>query len=256
MTDLFRAAGLSLAALYCFSTLGCGAPSDLGEDGAGDEPFYWGEGVALQAAPPASEGTLAPDTTQAGDVGTKSCATGRSDTGATITLGGGFFASGTTFNQCAQFCPAGSWVYGIQLRAQPQQGNRDDKALTTVALHCNDPATGAFVSWITSQFDTTGEWWGSPVTCPSTATPMTKARLKHLAPVSGDDVGATRVRAWCSDGTSLLPETAAGTDWGSWLNSKSCPSGQAVCGINVGNGAFDGSDLIAVDEVDLKCCNL
>lgn len=250
---------LTTGTLLVFGGAGCAA--SMGEDMEDEAPAYESnlgpvtEGVRLEASPPVLAETLAPGAAQQDGFGEKSCGTERSDTGSTIDLGGGFFASGTTHDQCGKFCPAGSFAYGMDLRSQASQGTGDDLALTGIALACHDRVTGVFTGWITSQTTSVGSWWDPALACPNTGTPLTKGQLKHVAPVgSGDDKAATRARGWCGDGTLLEPDIAAGTGWGTWLNTAQCPSGQAVCGINVGAGAFDGSDLAGVDEVNLTCC--
>lgn len=254
---------ITIFSLASAALVGCGAEGAYDETQTEFEsiseaetpaPFTIGEEATIETPPPVSEATLVD--TPDGDT-FKSCATGRMDTStaAKLNLGGGNFPSGSTYDQCAHYCPAGSYAYGIHLRAQASQGNNDDRAITSLALHCNDPSTGEFKGWVTSQTDTTGEWRGNPATCPTSGTPLTKGRIKYKSP-GGDDVGTTHMQGWCSDGTKLSPATAPNTDTGSWLSTKSCPSGEVVCGINVGNNAVDGNDQVAADQVELRCCTL
>lgn len=254
---------ITIFSLASAALVGCGAEGAYDETQTEFEsiseaetpaPFTIGEEATIETPPPVSEATLVD--TPDGDT-FKSCATGRMDTStaAKLNLGGGNFPSGSTYDQCAHYCPAGSYAYGIHLRAQASQGNNDDRAITSLALHCNDPSTGEFKGWVTSQTDTTGEWRGNPASCPTSGTPLTKGRIKYKSP-GGDDVGTTHMQGWCSDGTKLSPATAPNTDTGSWLSTKSCPSGEVVCGINVGNNAVDGNDQVAADQVELRCCTL
>ena len=150
-------------------------------------------------------------------------------------------------------CPTGQYVYGFRLQSEPHQGGGDDTALNSIALFCA-PQNGGPYTEITS---TKGFWgsWSTPQYCSGTDDPVVAFQMR-IEPLqhAGDDTVANDVDLYCK--TSGKLEIDAQTAWGEWTNRLSCPSGQAVNGIQTRVESRQGNgDDTALNGVRLRCAS-
>ena len=148
-----------------------------------------------------------------------------------------------------QRCPIGSYVDGMHLKSEGNQGgNGDDTALNGVKLFCSSP----YERWFTNITSAEGNW-GSYITgthCDSYVTGFDM--LIEGDQGNGDDTAANSVRLYCQNGQVIAPATR--THWGNWTSRHNCPAGQVVVGLRTrvessqgGNGddtALNGMRLI------------
>jgi hypothetical protein len=150
------------------------------------------------------------------------------------------------------FCTAGTYVAAFRQRVETSQGVGDDTALNAIEFYCRNSSG----TW-TEPLDTwDGAWgdWGSWAICGSGY--INGGALKvESSQGSSDDTSVNGARFSCTDGVAI----AATNDgaWGAYLNSASCPSGEAVCGAQtvVEPPIFAGDDT-ALNGFQLHCCRL
>lgn len=154
-----------------------------------------------------------------------------------------------------QYCPAGSFAYGINLKSEADRGNGDDSALNGISLHCYNRSTGAFTGYVTSTEGPLGTWQAS-VTCSSTGDPIVSANLRVQAPQGNgvDDVAASGMRMNCKAAPNVDVTVPSATSIGTWGGRKGCGT-RAVCGIRTRVEAPVGSgDDTGLNGVQFACC--
>jgi len=243
-----RSWGISLVALAsALAAVGCAV--DAGEQRS--EPLS--EGQPLE---PLSEDHLT--VTANSGTGEKACGAERPDWAAAnwdafVGSWGDFGA----FGPCVEWCPVGSYVYGVQLKSEGAQGAGDDTAVNAIRLMCYDRWTGAWTRTFTSR---TGTWgtYGTAAVASSVDKPVVGTRFK-FQPAAGtgiDDAQVTSATFKLKDGTWLLPSPSNVT-WGNWLASDQCQPGNAVCGMQTQTEDYQGAseDDTALTGAVFHCCS-
>ncbi|KAG2486767.1 hypothetical protein HYH03_014566 [Edaphochlamys debaryana] len=123
-----------------------------------------------------------------------------------------------------RYCLAGSetpsFIYGLKLRVEAQQGPGDDTALNGISIACSS-STEVEVEG--------GDWgdWTAMLRCPGSSYAV-GANLRLEAPQGDllDDSAASSVQLKCSDNTELMPHPGW---WGTWQGWQTCPTGQYLC---------------------------
>jgi hypothetical protein len=157
-------------------------------------------------------------------------------------------------------CKPGWFAYAFAIKQETYQGSGDDTGLNQVAFYCF-PKDGS---------STVGEWiyggvgggWGNwqPTVTPAnffTTNPMIGAELKIEDPQgSSDDGGASTLRGKFLDNSVVASQNHPNVTWGTWRGMKSCPAGQAVCGLRNGVEGPQGSgDDTAQSGLKIACCS-
>ncbi|HEY8947046.1 MAG TPA: hypothetical protein VIM73_22535, partial [Polyangiaceae bacterium] len=181
----------------------------------------------------------------------KMCTVVREDVYTTVTIGTGSYGSWN----CWDYCSAGSFAYGVQLRSESSRGSGDDTALNAVLLECYYRNTGGYAGYVTSGQNGWG-WWMTPAySNPSTTDNPFKGGRMRIEPGqgSGDDTMGNQVALTAMNGVETVPSAA--TSWGNWNGTTSCPAGTAVCGIQTRTEGSQGNgDDTALNGVKLACC--
>jgi len=194
-----------------------------------------------------------PAVTAGAEMTEKGCPIPRSDVVGYRTIGSGTWGS---WQECYEFCPAGTYAYSVALRSEPTQGSGDDTAMNGIRLQCYNRSNGAYQGYITSHTGYWGNWLARVVTNPFAAgNPIVGGKMKIEPPQGSrtDDTAANAVQMKSRNGVWIQPD--ANTAWGSWNGETSCPSNSAVCGVKTrveptqGNG-----DDTALNGVALACC--
>ena len=149
----------------------------------------------------------------------------------------------------AEYCPFPYYVNSVDLKIEGKGG--DDTALNTIELRCKDTTSSSTKS-ITSR---TGYWgsWRGYATCNSGYMKGVQLRSESNQG-GGDDSAANGLRFICTDGGWKYPCDGY---WGSWSNTKYCPSGSAVIGIKtkVEGKQGDGDDT-ALNAAIFYCAKI
>jgi len=154
---------------------------------------------------------------------------------------------------CMQECPAGSYSYGIAMKAESSQGGGDDTAANGLRLDCYTRA-GTYTGSVTSSQQKWGSWRGTAL-CPTFSNPIAGQQIKVEAPQgSGDDTALNTVAVYCKGFHWIQPPTP--TSWGSWWEAAYCPVGSAVCGLRtqVEPNQGSGGDDTALNATSMLCC--
>ena len=181
----------------------------------------------------------------------KTCTIPRSDFVGNQTLGSGNWGK---WQECYDFCPAGTFVYQVSLRSESSSA-ADDTALNGIALACYNRTNGAYQGYITANWQDFGSWLAWSTSNPYTvANPFVGGQMLIEGPISGDDTSANAVRLFSANGNTVQP--AAHTSWGSWRSAVYCPAGTAICGLNTRIEAYQGSvwDDTALNGIAVACC--
>ncbi len=152
------------------------------------------------------------------------------------------------------YCAAGSFAQAFDQRVEPKQGSGDDTALNTVRLHCYKPSN-SYVERFVTHPGLYGSY-GSAPKCSGAGNFITGVRIRLESPQgSGDDTGANDVQFACKNGGSIAANN--GLDYGSFSNWDFCPTGTAVCGMQVKVEASQGGgDDTSMNGISMKCCQL
>jgi hypothetical protein len=209
-------AGISLA------LAGCGGPDEASEGALGDAPDQeqW---LAENVGTATSAVTVCP---------------ARVDARGEVTVFDGLWGGYPT---CTAFCPANSFAYRINIASLAPQGgcasgdlclNMDDVGATAVSLHCFDRNTGAFTGYATSTQGSMGSWLdtlSSPTE--SRNNPIVSGNLRfESGQGTGDDTAANGIKVSFAN-VNGEHQAPFNTPWGTFRGKKSCPEGQAVCGL-------------------------
>jgi Vitelline membrane outer layer protein I (VOMI) len=175
----------------------------------------------------------------------------RSDWTKDITVGEAPWGTWTNM----EYCPAGQFAVGYRMRVEAFRGSCsgnacDDTGLNAVELLCMSPSHGA-QSTLRAHDGLWGDW--NPTQSCGFG-PMVGASLRiEPGQGSGDDTAADDMQGVCLDSSTVV--APGGAAFGAWGGKVSCPSGSAVCGIQV---KFEGSqgdnDDTALNGVRLACC--
>jgi hypothetical protein len=161
------------------------------------------------------------------------------------------------FGGCIDWCPVGSYVYGVQLKSEAAQGAGDDTAVNAIRLMCYDRWTGAWTRSLHSGFGSWGTWGTAPVAS-TVDKPVvgTKFKFQPAAGTSIDDAQVTSATFKLKDNSWLLPSPSNVT-WGSWLASDQCQPGNAVCGMLTQVEPYQGAgeDDTALTGAEFWCCS-
>ncbi|CAL4150622.1 unnamed protein product [Meganyctiphanes norvegica] len=160
-----------------------------------------------------------------------------------------------------QVCENGSYVYGLELKVEEDQGNfNDDSALNEIKLFCRS-TEGDHTGEVTSSVGEKGIYTGA-YHCPGGF--MNGFDLKMEAEHNrGDNTAANGVRAYCTSGGD--PVEPPGGEWGDWLAEQQfppgpskCHSNMVVCGLMTLVQENQGSlhDDTALNDVKFLCCHL
>jgi hypothetical protein len=155
-------------------------------------------------------------------------------------------------------CKPGWFAYAFAIKQETYQGGGDDTGLNQVALYCYSKDGSQTVGeWMYSN----GQQWGSwlPTVTPanySTTNPLIGMEIKNEGQQgSGDDGGASTLRGRFLDNSVVASQNHANVTWGAWRGMKSCPSGQAVCGLSAYVEDSQGSgDDTALNGLKIACC--
>ncbi|KAF1464139.1 Vitelline membrane outer layer protein 1, partial [Pygoscelis antarcticus] len=137
-----------------------------------------------------------------------------------------------------QFCRYG---YGNGF-VEPSQSGRDDTALNSICLHCQDDST--FLCLLFIRWDT----WTSFQVCPVGYLISFSLRTEK-SQGGGDDTAANNIQLRCSDATVLVGDGLSWGRFGPW--SKSCN----ICGLQTKVEPSQGlQDDSALNNVKFFCC--
>ena len=159
----------------------------------------------------------------------------------------------------SKFCPAGSYVAGIDQRVEPPQGGgkeagKDDTALNSVAFYCFDKQ-GTMAGRICPHEGWWGDWNNSIDKCNPYYSPfMDTIYVKNESPQGDDDnTSMNSIRGRC--GSTTLPTPSNEGSWGVWADSLACGSGEAICGLRIRLESDQGSgDDSAMNGIIIHCC--
>ena len=146
-----------------------------------------------------------------------------------------------------QYCPNNGYAVKFKQRVEEDRGGRDDSALNSICLVCNQ---GQEVC------SSTG-WWGSWATSSECKAGFIQANFKiESMQGGGDDSAANELKLRCGDGSSNNWKTTSNAGkWGSWQGVKSCGYKKVICGISTRiERQRGGRDDSALNGVELYCC--
>ncbi|KAG2485110.1 hypothetical protein HYH03_016097 [Edaphochlamys debaryana] len=129
-----------------------------------------------------------------------------------------------------------SYITGLQLRIEPEQGGGDDTALNGINVACSDdPSTS------TTVLVEGGIWgdWSGMAYCPYGSYAIGANFRLEGDQGGGDDTAGNSVQLYCSDGTILAPHNGYYGDWVRW---KFCNWGQFICGMQIRFECCGGDD--------------
>jgi hypothetical protein len=240
------AAALVLPVLMVGCSAGVDGPGEVGGD----------NGVVLVPPDPSARES-GRSATPSGET-EKLCGASRDDWFSTKTVHNGNWGTWG----CADFCPPGSYVYGIDLKSEVPQGSGDDTAVNAISGWCFNRTTGQHTEWVTSTQGPWGSWLGlgdPPIMCSNAALPIAGVRLKVEAPQGGsvDDTSANSLKFACLNSPSTETEVRTNGRWGSWGSQVLCDGGTAVCGLQTRVEAKQGSgDDTALNGLKVFCCSM
>jgi hypothetical protein len=235
----------------------CWALMLLGCSGAGGEAADESGNVldSRTGASAVNDSAATEDEAAAGEIESALCLTLRDDYTQTMTVVNGDWG---TWAECSNFCPAGTYVYEIAMKALGGQGSGDDVATTGFRVTCRDPSNFSIFSVRTPNEFNAGSWLVKD-RCSFPDMPLAGARALLEAPQgTGDDTGINGLKKSCLGAPPEVEYAIPSlTSWGTWRSRVMCPAGQAVCGINT---RIEGTDLVgsiddtAVNGLKLACC--
>ncbi|MCU0294412.1 MAG: RICIN domain-containing protein, partial [Thermoanaerobaculaceae bacterium] len=149
-----------------------------------------------------------------------------------------------------QLCPDDGFVQGYRMRVEANGSSGDNTALNGIELDCL--STLGVHSTIGFQ----GLWgtWGAWASCPTGKLAVGGQEKFEDNRGSSNDSAANSLKLRCQDGTEIEPPN--GADRGTWKTWGVCPTGQAVCGMEVRSedNQGEGGDDTALNGVRLQCC--
>lgn len=156
-------------------------------------------------------------------------------------------------------CSSGSYVTGMRLKVEPDQGDGDDTALNGIELHCTSLARAKHEGNITSLSGTWGNW-GNIFQCPADFVAIgLQLRSEAKRGPYKDDTAANNVGMICSDLNRDEVDyiEGDGTEWGIWTDIRFCPKKTAICGLQTQvEGNQGGRDDTTLNNIKVKCCLL
>ncbi|CAF1653824.1 unnamed protein product [Rotaria magnacalcarata] len=161
-----------------------------------------------------------------------------------------------------EYCPEGSWAYGLKQRIQYFQFRGDDTALNAISLYCRKH-DGTITGSISSFEGLWGYWSNSAYCGNETGVYMFSAafKIEDFRGPSYDHTSANDFRSQCWNGTVVTRDDLHATNgqiWGSWKRPDTCNKGSAICGISSKflNYSIIAQDDIAMSGAFFKCCSL
>lgn len=156
------------------------------------------------------------------------------------------------------FCPPNSWVSGMNLKTQAQQGwTRDDTGLNGIQLQCYTKDWNHYGT-ISSLTGSSGNY-GNVKHCPKGFATGYQLRSEHNQGGVRDDAGAVDFKLRCVnfDGTtSYVINDQKSPPWGTWTPEQNCPPRTAVCAMATQIELNGGKDSTSLNNVDLACCKI
>lgn len=156
-----------------------------------------------------------------------------------------------------QLCPLGSWVSGMDLKVEANQGEGDDSALNAVKLICTD-VSGNIRDEITSSSGPWGDYRGKKYCHNGFATGFQLRSEPSLG--RRDDAAAIDLKLKCMDHDTGAVSEIIGSElltFGDWTQEQKCPPETAICGIatQIESQQGEGDDS-ALNNIDLACCRI
>lgn len=149
------------------------------------------------------------------------------------------------------YCSPGSYIVGLKLKSEKDQGSEDDTALNQIKMLCSNG------DLIVSGSGTWGTWQ-STLSCPNKQ-PMTGFQLQ-IEPYAGgaligeDDTAVNNVNFECNHDSNTQVSGNALTHWGTWRSWKRCPTGMAAIGFSVKKEGNQGlGDDTGVNGLSIFC---
>jgi hypothetical protein len=166
-----------------------------------------------------------------------------------------------SYATCFDMCPAGSFVYQLAVRDEDEQGGGDDTAINTIEFGCFNRSDGMFRGGITSKQGFWGDVYVSNI-AGSTDDPAVGADVWQV-PSQGnhDDAGMLMLQLRTRFNNVLQYDsvhfTSLGTtNWQTVDQHASCPSGQAICGLETRVESKRGTSIddTTLNGLRLACC--
>ena len=128
-----------------------------------------------------------------------------------------------------EYCPAGSYVIGMQLKTHSYQGIwTDDTGLNAIKFYCDEIGSKKSDTPIVSAQGDYGSF-GNNYFCDGVATGF-QLRSEGSQSVFADDTAANNLRLYCNGADTDYIE-GDGERFGDWTIPQKCSKKQAICGI-------------------------
>jgi len=158
-----------------------------------------------------------------------------------------------------EYCEEGTYVIGMRLKTEPNQGCGDDAALNGISFMCGVIGeTQQVLHSPERQLQSlTGIWgdWGASYECHNSYAVGFQLRSEEFQH-DNDDSAANNLRIFCSNSMTYLE--GSGLDWGDWTEPQRCPVGWAMCGLRTQVQSSQGGNIddTALNNLDVQCCEL